>query len=126
MKIVIEIIPHTEQRYETAGDWWYDEAGDLQIRVSDLHSWRMEALIGIHEAIEAVLCKSAGISGEDVDRFDKQYEAARQDGDDSEPGDAPDAPYYHEHQIATGVERILATELGVAWTGYEDVVNALG
>ncbi len=31
MKIIIETIEHTTQRYETCGDWYYTEDGTLHI-----------------------------------------------------------------------------------------------
>jgi len=69
--------------------------------------------------IEAYLAIHAGVSPAAVDRFDKAYEAKRKRGDDSEPGDDPKAPYYRQHQIATGIERLLAVELGVDWSTYD-------
>lgn len=132
MTITITTIRHDHQRYETTGDWWITDNGDLEIRVSDMGDWRYEALIGIHEAIEAVLCKAAGIRGERVDAFDKEFEAARESGRglpfkfrgrtiaaDAEPGDDREAPYRKQHGIATGVERIVAEEMGVDWSAYE-------
>jgi hypothetical protein len=69
--------------------------------------------------IEAYLAIHADVSPEAVDKFDKAYEAKRKPGDDSEPGDDPRAPYYRQHQIATGIERLLAAELGVDWEVYD-------
>jgi hypothetical protein len=56
MKIVIETIPHLDQRYKTCGDWFY-EGEDLHIKVSDLKDWKKEATIAVHELVEAILCK---------------------------------------------------------------------
>jgi hypothetical protein len=44
---------------------------------------------------------------------------------DVEPGDHPDAPYKREHCFATGIERLLAAELGVDWTAYEHTLDTL-
>src|SRR6266403_2512350 len=115
MRIVIETIPHEKQRYPTVGDWFFDEKGDLIIWVSELGDWRYEALISVHELVEVLLYKQKGVSQADVDQFDIQYEKLRQEGDVLEPGDDPKAPYKVQHCIATGVERILAAELGVDW-----------
>jgi hypothetical protein len=123
VNIKIKTIPHSEQRYETVGDWWFDDAGDLQIRVSDLHNWKYEALVAFHELAEVLLCKDRGITTEMVDEFDKDYEARRKPGDDSEPGDDPKAPYRREHCFATGVERLLAAALDVSWSEYADAVE---
>jgi hypothetical protein len=125
MNIHIETIPHEKQRYPTVGDWWFIDSGDLELRISELTDWRYEMLIAIHELWEVILCKHRKISQEAVDNFDRQYEARRQENDDSEPGDAPDAPYKREHCSATGAERTLAAELGVDWKEYEDELYSL-
>jgi hypothetical protein len=124
-RINVLAIPHKEQRYPTVGDWWYDEEGVLQIRVSKLSSWRLEALIVVHELVEVLLCKHDRVSTESVDKFDMAYEKARKRGDESEPGDSPKAPYRRQHCVATGVERILAALLGVCWSDYERELNEL-
>ena len=125
MKIVIETIPHKDQRYPTVGDWLFDENGDLTIRVSQLGSWQQECLVALHEVVEVLLCKHRGITQEAVDQFDMAYEKSRQEGDESEPGDDPLAPYVREHCLATGIERILAAELGVDWKTYEQHLQEL-
>ena len=124
MKIVIETIDHKDQRYPTTGDWIV-EHGDFFIRVSKMGNWRYEVLVGIHEAIEAVLCREAGIHAWEVDKFDMAFEEQRTSGDNSEPGDDFIAPYYMQHQVATGVERILAAALNVSWKDYEKANEAL-
>jgi hypothetical protein len=126
MKIVIESIPHAEQRYPTCGDYRRDSDGTLHIKVSELPDNRYMLLVAIHELIEQVLSEQAGITNEQIDAFDFAYEAKRQAGDDSEPGDSIDCPVYKQHQFATGIEKILAAELGVDWVEYEKCVNALG
>ncbi len=135
MRITIRAIPHADHRYATVGDWQFDEvpsvaAGEdplciLHIKVSQLSDWRREALVAVHELVEALICKHANVTTEQVDEFDMNFEATRKDGDDSEPGDDPAAPYYKEHQIATGIERLLATQLGVCWRDYEYELNSL-
>lgn len=125
MKITIETIPHETQRYATVGDWYYDKDETLCIKVSALSDWRREVLVAIHELVEVVLCKHNGVSTELVDEFDIQFEKARIEGDESEPGDDPKAPYRKEHCVATGVERILAAELGVDWKPYEQELCSL-
>lgn len=133
MNVKIEIIPHTEQRYPTVGDWYFEhscpgapkESCDLVIRVSKLSDWRLEMLVAIHEMAEVVLCKDAEVSQESVDAFDIEYEKDRKEGDNSEPGDSPLAPYRKQHCIATGIERILAAEMGVVWNQYEAELETL-
>jgi hypothetical protein len=124
LRIVIDTIPHSRQRYPTVGDWQVDKAGNLHITISKMSDQRYEFLIGMHEAIEAYLAIHAGVSPEAVDKFYKAYEAHRKRGNDSEPGDDPKAPYYRQHQIATAVERLLASELGVDWGAYDREVSS--
>lgn len=124
MNIKIEIIPHEQHRYTTVGDWFFDAAGDLTIRVSKLSDWRREVLVAIHELVEVVLCKHDGVTQEQVDKFDME-DFSYEDHPDEEPGDSLDAPYMRQHCIATGIERILAAELFVPWKNYEDELNAL-
>lgn len=143
MKIIIETIPHSSQRYPTVGDWWFQEEPvyiettppgnremvgkqlELHIRVSDMGDWKKEALIAIHELAEVCMCKSSGISQEDVDDFDMDYEEHRQEEDVTEPGDLPDAPYHRQHVVATAIERIVAGEMNVDWNQYNDTINGL-
>ena len=85
---------------------------------------RYEFLVGMHEAVEAYLCKQAGISEAAVDRFDQAYKRRRKPGDDSEPGADPTAPYHKEHMFATKVERMLADQLRVSWGAYDREVSS--
>jgi len=120
MKIIIETIPHENQRYTTVGDWFTDKDGNLVIRCSALSDPRREALVKIHELVEVLACGFDGVSQEAVDKFDMDFEAKRLEGNDDEPGDSPDAPYRKQHCLATGIERILAAAWGVDWKAYEE------
>lgn len=121
LKITIKAIPHAEQRYDTCGDYWEDEE-KLHIAVSQLADRREVLLVAIHELIEWTLCDAAGISNEAIDKFDMSRE---DDAWAREPGDCIDAPYYKQHQFASGIERILAAELGVDWLTYERHIEEL-
>lgn len=125
MNIIIKVVPHKEQRYETPGDWFYDASNNLQVRVSSLSNSRYEQLIAIHEVVEAILCDEAGVDEGEITKFDKEFESIRRPLDFSEPGDQPLAPYKLQHSAASGIERTLATHLGVDWLSYEDAVNNL-
>lgn len=125
MRIVVEVIPHDQQRYPTCGDWQLKNPDTLYVYVSETGNRNFNALVAIHEVCEAVLCLAQGISAKDVDKFDIAYEANRIVGDDSEPGDDSDAPYKRQHCFATGIERLVAAELGVDWKTYEETLNAL-
>lgn len=122
MNITVKTIPHAEQRYETAGDWWFTDAGDLELRVSDMGDWKKEALVAFHELAEVLLCKERDIAGDVVDEFDKTFEV---EADAGEPGDNPNCPYRKEHFFATSVERLLAAELGVDWAEYDNTIAEL-
>jgi hypothetical protein len=124
MKIIIETIPHNKQRYPTVGDWFL-EGEVLHIKVSKLSNWRREALVAVHELVETILCSHDGVTQEEVDKFDKAFEAARTPGNVEEPGDDPSAPYRKQHGIATGIERILAAALDVNWKDYEEELDLL-
>lgn len=135
MKVHIETIPHSQQRYPTVGDWWLDyskettehtyESTVLQIRVSDLGDVFKETCIAVHEYIEAMLCLQRGVIPEQVDRFDKEFEENRESGNTDEPGDHPRAPYKKEHCFATGIERLLVSEFDIDWKIYEEIINSL-
>jgi hypothetical protein len=124
MRIVIETIPHSKQRYETVGDWQWTPKG-LRITVSAMGDWKKEFLVAFHELAEVMLCKDRDILQSVVDQFDMAFEANRVAGNEDEPGDDPEAPYRKEHFFATTVERLMAAELGVDWKEYEDTVEAL-
>ena len=118
MNIYIKVIPESEQRPEVNGaDWFFDENGDLQVRVSPLSDWRREALLGIHEAVEAIMCKHNGVTQQQVDVFDQEYDKTHTF--DLNAGDDPAAPYVREHCFATAIERILCAELDVNWLEYD-------
>lgn len=125
MNIKIEVIPHDQQRYPTVGDWFFEPNGDLTIKVSKMSDARFEALVAVHELVEVLICQHDGVTQEQVDAFDMEYERTRPEGDDSEPGDSVYAPYGKQHCIATAVERLLAAELGVSWKVYDDEVMSL-
>jgi hypothetical protein len=125
VNINIKIIAHSEQTYNTVGNWFYDQDGTLEIRVSKMNDWRYESLVVVHELVEVLLCKHSGVTQQEVDRFDKRFEARRKPGNFDEPGDDEKAPYRVQHCVATGVERIVAALLGVSWSEYEAKINSL-
>jgi hypothetical protein len=125
MRICIATIPNSEQRYPTAGDYWIDENGDWQIRVSQLGDWRFELLVAIHELCEMAMCHHDGIPESEITAFDIQYEKDREAGkhcDYEEPGDDFESPYGKQHCLATGIERIMCAVLDVEWSEYEESI----
>lgn len=120
MNIRLEFISHSQQRYDTCGDWFYDEEGNLVIRVSndtsDFPTEDSQHLVAIHELIEVLLCRKRGITQKMVDEFDMGEGAYANIPTGEESGDQPGAPYQKEHRFAMLVEHLMAHELGL--TGY--------
>lgn len=120
-KIVIDVIPHKKQRYNTAGDY-FRKRGEIHIRVSKMHADH-EFLVLLHELVEWYLTEKKGVTIEEIDKFDLAFEKSRKG--DEEPGDDPKSPYYAEHQIATEIERELSSYLVVNWSKYDAYVKSL-
>ena len=124
MKIIIETIPHNQQRYNTIGDWFPDSEPSplpggtpiavIRIRVSAMANWRHEALVALHELAEVILCMNDNITPKLVDDFDMSFNGP-------EPGDDPQSPYKRQHCFATAVERLACAAMGVDWFEYERV-----
>lgn len=125
MKIVIETIPHKDQRYNTCGDYWQDADGTLQIRVSEMKNEMYNGMIAVHELVEFLLCRANGIKEEDITDFDLWFEAKRKRGNHDEPGFHPTAPYLKEHTIATAVELMMCQGANLSWYRYDKKVNSL-
>jgi hypothetical protein len=125
MQITINTIAHSDQAYDTVGNWQIAD-GNITIQVSDMGNNDYEFLVGIHEAVEAYLCQKNGISEADVTAFDENYEANRPEGDESEPGDSEQAPYRTQHIQATQIEKLVANQMGIDWDTYNKAVVSLG
>lgn len=141
LTIKLKSIPHKNQRYDTCGDWVWPRKRKLRITVSHLSHESYELLVGLHELIEAMLCKKLGVSADDVDRWDEEYEKARtvlmEEGvkaffhcgceitATSEPGDDIHCPYGPMHKTATRCEKEIAKALQVVWKDYNDEVESL-
>ena len=126
-KIVIEFIPHDQQRYETVGDYWL-EGDTLQIRVSDMQFTQYNCMVALHEFVEWMTTDFAGITEESIMEFDKQYEEERKlniHTQQEEPGFDFKAPYKDQHTLATSIEMMLCAFLGIDWKMYDDVVLGL-
>jgi len=122
MKIVIETIPHAEQRYNTVGDYWMGPDGTIQVRVSQLGAESMEFLVALHELVELQLCRHRNIPWAAIDEFDMNWQPG---GGVEEPGDDMMAPYFAEHQAAMGIETTMSAFMGVNWVEYGRRVAAL-
>lgn len=122
--IFFTVIPHHKQRYNTSGDYFATQKDLIDFRVSE-STPEYEFLILIHELVEWFLIRRKGIPIAAIDKFDMDFEDARDQWDEREPGDDRKAPYYHEHQTASAIERTLAVFLGVDWHEYEAYINAM-
>lgn len=129
MKIIIETIPHSQQRYPTCGDWMTDKDGVNHIFVSETGNEDYNFLIAIHELIEQKLCNKKGVKEEDVTAFDIKFEEMRKAFPEMvgtrEAGDVETAPYFSEHRYATAVEMNMSTQLGVDYPVYNEAINTL-
>ncbi len=117
-EIHAKVIPHGQQKYNTCGDWRFDEYGSLQVRISDLGDPKKNWCVMVHEMQETMLCYFDGVTQDVVDKFDIPF-SKDPDKVDLEPGDDPSAPYGNQHCIATSVERMNVALLGLNWTEYE-------
>jgi len=125
LRMHIETIPHDNQRYPTVGDYWLDETGVEQIRVSEMMDWRYEVLVAVHELVEMALTRHRGIAEGAITEFDIKFEQDKEKGlVVGEAGDNVNAPYQKEHFFATNLERLLAGELDVNWSEYDRYVDA--
>lgn len=115
--------PYNRMRYETVGDYLYHLDSDVfWFMIAEMGNTDYEALVFLHEFVEAYLCWKAQIPEEKIATFDREFEDSTKSG---EPGDDPKAPYFKQHQIATKFERMLADELGVQWDEYDKAINDL-
>lgn len=119
-EIRIRFIPRSEQRYDTCGDWMYEDDA-LHILVSQMPDQRHQQLVAVHELVECLICNVDGVTQEMVDAFDMGPGA-----DLDEPGESPDAPYRTQHAVATEIEKRLAEALHVAWEEYDAAVGDHG
>ena len=110
----MKVIPHSDQRYDTLGDYWIDEDGTWQFRVSDMGDWRYNFSVLLHEFVEFALLQHKGVSEEDVLAFDLAVPQDSPYADD--PGFDPKAPYHEEHVYADCMERLIAPKLGMSFT----------
>lgn len=117
-RIVIEVIPHENQRYPTVGDWQF-VGSELRISVSAVADWRSQALVAIHEMAEAILCLAHGIPQELVDEFDMGHPEL------DDPGGDPRCPYRLQHEVALGIESTLADMLPYSWELHQQLLDSL-
>jgi hypothetical protein len=120
VKIIIETVPYKSQRYSTLGDWQWEDPDTLHIKVSKTLYWKHDVLIGLHEAVESLLCKQDGVTEQQVD----EYDLSHPDAGDAEV-DMADAPYLDQHSKATTIERMMAHFLSVDWAKYSKELDEI-
>lgn len=125
MKIKLLTAPLSEIRNNQCGDWRHNADGSMFILAAEMGNDDYEFCVLLHELIESYLAKKRGITDEAVTAFDAAYEDNRVEGDVSENGDDPLAPYHKEHVFASNMERLMAAELGIHWGSYEAFINSL-
>lgn len=111
--IGFKVIPHNEQRYETAGDY-FEDADDWQFRVSALDNADYEFMVLIHELIEWHLTQRRGLSEPEIAAFDMAHPEL------DDPGADKRAPYHKEHMFSLKVEKMLCKFMGLDWSAYDD------
>lgn len=120
--IQVDFIPHTKQRYDTAGDYYESVINDVPttfFKISDTGNTWYNYLILFHELREYILANKDGVKLQDIDNFDFGFVG------EGEPGDNPHAPYYKQHQLAEIAERSLAADMNLNWKDYEQEINKL-
>jgi hypothetical protein len=123
---VIKTIPHGQQRLDgNCGDYWTDEKGIDQYRISKMPKMEYEYLVAIHELVENFCLKVKGIKEPDVQNFDEEYYKNLPKDCNIEAGDSVKAPYRNEHSIATAVERMLCGYLNIPWQEYDKAATGL-
>ena len=129
MNIHILTVPNEQikERHDfTGADWWWDDNGDLQVRVAaELTDWREAMALAIHEAAEALMCKHLCVTVDQVDDYDAKFEREHPGDGTTNVGDISDCPYRLPHNAATAMERVLTTVLDVPWQAYDDRLAAL-
>lgn len=98
----IKFIPHNEQKINCVGDYWIDEKGVIQIRVSDVGNTRFELAWAIHELCETGSCLMDGVTFDEIDRHIERKRLAGIDAmnDDVYEG----APHLKQHLVAEKLE----------------------
>jgi hypothetical protein len=117
--VTVRVVPYSEMRYATSGDWQVGHDGALVVTVADLGDERFNLLVAAHEVTEALLARRAGVTEQQVDEWDLAHLDAE------EPGEMEGCPYFAQHAEASRVERWLADLLGVDWDTYSTSFECL-
>lgn len=114
-RINIQIIPvgcmRPGWRY---GDYFLDEKGTLQVRVSEFDNHIDTLALVLHELNEAWLCAEKGIKFEAIDSFDLEH------AETEDPGLLKCAPYHSEHMKSELIERLVCCQNDRDWNSHYD------
>jgi len=120
-----------QRRGFTGADWWFDENGDLQVRIEALGNSAREKCLALHEICEALAFHAKhGTDVSAVDEFDSKFEAEYPENHGLEAGDADGCSYAAEHTTATCAERALWAHLFLldpsigSWAAYDKELGA--
>lgn len=120
-EIRIRFIPQSEQRYDTVGDYFWDEEGVVHFAISEMDNPVHEQAVLMHEMAEFFRCEMDGVTVEQVDAWDMG------EGKDlDEPGNSPRCPYHAQHMFATAMERVFISGMGGNWEEYDAAVGDHG
>lgn len=114
-------------RYPTLGDFFFKD-GIRHFVITNTGDDVMDDLIFIHEFIEEVLTRNAGIPEEEILKHDLWVEEEIKKGnypDDAEPGEHKKSPYKKQHLFAEKIEKMVAKKLGIDWEKYSNNLNKL-
>ena len=111
-KIVFTFPKYREMRYKSLGDWFF-RGGVLFIASVREQGLESAIAVAIHELVETILCNEAGVTQEQVDKFDMTHLFL------DDPGLSPDAPYHRQHVAALKVERAFCNAVGLSWKQHE-------
>ena len=108
------------------GDQKRNKDRSTSIIASDIGNPWFSRLILLHEFLENLLCEFNGISEEELDAFDKWFEAEKAAGripKNASAGYHPKAPYGPFHRfIEAGPELLTCKELGFTWKQYDRAI----
>jgi hypothetical protein len=121
MKLTVEILPYKDMRYNTYGDYFYDKSNTLRFQIVDHSNDVYTKLTLIHELVEQLLLEVKGITPDDVDRFDFDFESdTNKTSIYSEPGEDPSCIYKKEHDFSDNIIKQICESIGIK---FEDYIN---
>ncbi len=115
--MIVLTVPDNQQPYKTPGSYFWNEKGQLVIKVSEMNNWKYSYLVAIHEIVESQLCIEHGIPLTAIDSFDRQWHYIPGSSIE-EPGADPRAPYHKEHMKSLEIEENMCKALGEQWIPY--------